>query len=283
LENIEFAWYIPQTTKLVGSFWGSDVMRKSGIENTFYLEKLLDRVDLFTSNSLEMREMILSKLGRHYFPKFRLTLYSLLYRLYAEIDNTKDISAVRHNFITSLGMDPNKKTLVVGHNGSRYNNHVPVLQVLKESDLIDLKDYNVILPITYFPDGPSYKSEIIEAVQDIPNHCVLENLLFGKDLAALRLSTDFLIHALQSDAMSATLIESIYAGAIPIVGSWLPYGNFERYGIPLIKVDDFSEIPDKIVSHTYKHSQVTKDNINKHLRSEHVLDNWIDMYKSLFV
>ena len=268
---------------MVGSFWGSDVMRKSGIENSFYLEKLLDRVDLFTSNSLEMREIILSKFGRNYFPKFRLALYSLLYKLYTEIDSTKNVAEVRRNFLTSLGMNPDKKTLVVGHNGSKYNNHLPVLKALKESEIIDLNDFNIILPITYFPDGPDYKSEVEAGVRDIPNCSVLTNLLFGKELAALRLSTDFLIHALQSDAMSATLIESIYAGAVPIVGSWLPYGNFDRFGIPLIKVDDFSEIPQKIVAPDYKPSQQIRDNINKFLRAEHVLDNWIDIYKSLFI
>jgi hypothetical protein len=202
--------------------------------------------------------------------------------LYAEIDNTKDAATVRREFTADLGLDPDKKNLVVGHNGSKYNNHVPVLKVLKESGIIDLNDYNVILPITYFPDAPEYKSEVFEALKDVPNQCVLENLLFGKELAALRLSTDFLIHTLQSDAMSATLIESIYAGATPIVGSWLPYGNFDRFKIPLVRVDDFSEIPKKIVSSEYKVSQQTRDNINTFLRAEHVLDNWIDIYKSMF-
>jgi glycosyltransferase involved in cell wall biosynthesis len=280
-ENIDFVWYISNSTKLIGTFWGSDLMRKSGMEDSFYLKKFHDHTSVFTAPSLEMREITLSKFGRVYYPKFKEIRFPLLDHLFTEIDNTKDVAGVRFNFLTSLGLDPNKKNIVVSHNGSRFNNHLPILKALKESDLIDLESYNIILPIGYFPDGTDYKSEIEGAVKDIPNCRLLENLYFGKDLAALRLVTDYLIHAPQSDALGATLVESIFAGAIPIVGSWLPYGNYDRFKIPLVRVDDFFEIPEKILAPEYIHTQQTKDNINKHLRSEHVLDQWIDIYKSL--
>lgn len=279
-EYLSFVWYVPHNVRVIGTFWGSDLMRKSGMMNYFYLKNFLDRSTLYTAPSLELREIILSKFGRDYYPKFREIRFPMLDSLFDTIDRAEDVVSVRRRFISGLGMDPDKKNLVVGHNGSRFNNHLYILKALKKSALIDLKEYNVFIPVAYFPDGPEYKREILAAIDGIPNVCLIEKLLFGDEFAALRLSTDFFLHLPQSDAMSATLIESIYAGAVPIVGSWLPYGNFDRFGLPLVRVDDFSEIPEKILDHQYKYSRQIRDNINRFLRSENVLDQWIEIYNS---
>ena len=71
---------------------------------------------------------------------------------------------------------------------------------------------------------------------------LITHYLDWADLAAFRIATDILVHLPISDALSATVLEVIYGGNCVITGLWLPYGPFRRALLPLVTVEDFSEI-----------------------------------------
>jgi hypothetical protein len=280
LKNIKYAWYIPSTTKVICTFWGSDVLRTSGVENQFYIAKLLKRADTITSQSLEMREFILAKYGRIFKDKFKKAMFALPDTVFRIIDQNLDKSEARIQFCNKVGIPVDKKIIVIGHNGSKYNNHIEIFKSLLNSKEFDLFDYNILFPFTYMPDGPKLKTELALLIDNYSNCVILENYMSWQELAELRMSTDFYIHAPQSDAMSGALTEMIYAGAVPIVGSWLPYQNYDRFGIELLRVDNFKEIPGVILKENMPQTEVRKI-INNHLRGSAITDNWIEIYNSL--
>jgi hypothetical protein len=280
LNNIKYAWYIPSTIKVICTFWGSDVLRTSGVENQFYLAKLLKRADTITSQSLEMREFILAKYGRIFKDKFKKAMFALPDNVFKNIDQILDKNEARIKFCKKSGIPIDKKTLVIGHNGSKFNNHIEIFESLLDSKEFDISNYTILFPFTYMPDGPKLKNELALLIENYPNCFILENYMSWQELAEFRISTDYYIHAPQSDAMSGALTEMIYAGAVPIVGSWLPYQNYDRLGIELLRIDEFDEIPDLILRHNSRKNDF-KEIINNHLRGLAITNNWIGIYNSL--
>lgn len=280
LNNIKYAWYIPSTTKVICTFWGSDVLRTSGVENQFYIAKLLKRADTITSQSLEMREFILAKYGRIFRDKFKKAMFALPDTVFEIIDSNLDIKKVRVKFCKKLGLSIDKKTIVIGHNGSKFNNHIEIFESLLYSKDFDVSNYNILFPFTYLPDGPKTKTELASIVDNHSNCFILEEYMSWQELGEFRMSTDFYIHTPQSDAMSGALTEMIYAGAVPIVGSWLPYHNYDRFGIELLRIDNFKEIPDVILKDNAPQNDARKI-INNHLRGPAITNNWIKIYSSL--
>jgi hypothetical protein len=53
---------------------------------------------------------------------------------------------------------------------------------------------------------------------------------------------DVLIYMPESDALSASALETIYAGNILVAGAWLPYGPFRRLGLPFVEVEEYDQL-----------------------------------------
>ena len=65
-------------------------------------------------------------------------------------------------------------------------------------------------------------------------YVVLDDYFLDDDLALLRLATDIFLHMPESDALSAALTETAYAGGVTITGDWLPYSPFKKAGMHLL-------------------------------------------------
>jgi hypothetical protein len=69
--------------------------------------------------------------------------------------------------------------------------------------------------------------------------------LSENELADLRLMSDIALNIQITDAFSSSLVEHIYAGSTLVVGKWLPYSVFSKYGIRYIAIEE-SEISNTI-------------------------------------
>ena len=74
---------------------------------------------------------------------------------------------------------------------------------------------------------------------------LLEEFMNPDEIAKLRLVTDIMIHAPISDALSATMLEVLYAGNKVIAGGWLPFGILSRNQIVYHAFNDFEELLDR--------------------------------------
>ena len=119
---------LPPTAQTVLSVWGSDLMRIAGTSD--YVDQLAacNRADVITVTSVEIREILLSKFGRHLAPKVRLALLGVT--LLDEVDQCRGQRAA---FLESCGLPEDCITVCVGNNANRGNQHVEVLQQLARS------------------------------------------------------------------------------------------------------------------------------------------------------
>ncbi|OHX65563.1 glycosyltransferase [Flammeovirga pacifica] len=238
---------LPLETKLILTFWGSDLLR-SGLQNDILLiRKALDRADVITVQNREMKEHILVKYGRGYEAKIKEGLFIIDPVIFKTIDKITHIKGKLDNFKKTLGITNGEKIVVIGHNANENNNH---LKILEQFDIQYILRQNIklVLPFTYGnPNKTEYKNKILIANPKIANQIhFIENFLSTEELGCLRVLTSVFIQMPISDAMSAAVLESFYTSTKIIAGCWLPYGKFRRLGLNYIEIDHFELLKDKL-------------------------------------
>ena len=103
----------------------------------------------------------------------------------------------------------------------------------------------------------------------------------------MKLVSDVCVQMPKYDALSASVLEAIYAVSITICGSWLPYGNFRRNGIQFYEAEDFQGLTDrltKVLRDMDSNVNSMKDNYTRieegFLRDTDV-HKWIKIYNEL--
>jgi hypothetical protein len=229
---------LPAPAKIVLSIWGSDLLRSAG--PSAYVDQLAacNRADLITVTSLEIREILLAKFGRHLAPKVRLALLGV--PLLDEVDRCRGQRAA---FLESVGLHEDGVSICIGHNASRGNQHVEVLRQLARLEPHQADRVRVILPLGYRPHE-TYVVELRAVAARLPIRCVfLERRLSDQEVGLLRCGSDIMIHVPISDAFSAAMLESLYAGSVLVTGAWLPYSRLRAASVHLHELYGFDDLP----------------------------------------
>jgi hypothetical protein len=241
-------WMVPAGKKIICSFWGSDLLRTADNFNHFVVAKALQRANVITVQSVELREIVLAKYGRELKGKIRLAQFALSQDTFSAIDEVRGNKALANGFCLANNIVYNKQKIVIGHNASDYNNHIQVIEALAQ---VKSKDkLFVIVPFAYGiaqNERQTYRLSIESALKKaaLPG-VILDNYLTGQQLALLRSITDILIHMPESDALSAALTETAYAGGLILTGSWLPYSPFKNAGMQLWYASAFADVAAQI-------------------------------------
>jgi hypothetical protein len=115
---------------------------------------------------------------------------------------------------------------------------------------------------------------------------ILDSHLSDKEVAALRIASDIMISVPSSDQMTASMLETLYAGGIVITGEWLPYDLLDENKIAYIRIKRHEELTRKIESlilslvngenplETTQNKQIIKELF----KWEVVLQDWINIY-----
>jgi hypothetical protein len=107
------------------------------------------------------------------------------------------------------------------------------------------------------------------------------------ELAAFRCATDLMIHLPASDALSGTVLEVLYAGNPVITAGWLPYSPYRRARLPLLTVDDFSELPGLLAGIWKRRdalkaeAEASRPRIREHFFPHATLPGWVRLYQTL--
>ncbi len=140
-------WMVPAGKKIICSFWGSDLLRTADNFNHFVVAKALQRADVITVQSVELREIVLAKYGRQLKGKIRLAQFALSQHTFSAIDEVSGNKALAKGFCLANNIDYDKVKTVIGHNASNYNNHIKIIEALA---LVKSKDkLFVIIPFAY--------------------------------------------------------------------------------------------------------------------------------------
>jgi glycosyltransferase involved in cell wall biosynthesis len=278
---------VPPSARILCSFWGSDLMRASGRYEYLHQSRALERADAITLQSPEMREILLSKFGRHLQPKVHCARFSLHEPYYEMIDHIRQQSVPPTTLRQELGVSDDRWLVVVGHNGNPSNNHLEIIAALAGMTAADKSPAVWVFPMSYTASEPHTRAVELAARSAGLDFRILSRYLAWPELAAFRCATDLLIHLPASDALSGTVLEVLYAGSPVITAGWLPYSPYRQAALPLLNVDDFSELPG-LLSGLWKRRDVLKaeaeasrPRIRKHFFPEATVPDWVRLYQKL--
>ena len=240
--NLKYIHHFPKDKKVICSFWGSDLMRETGVANVFYVKKALDRANVITIQNVELAEMLYCKYGRELQNKTKIIQFTIHTKIYDFIDLLRNNTERIENFKTNYNIPHDKIVITVSHNAFAANNHFNILEVLEELSSQLKSMIVVVLPLGYGRND-EYIHRLERYKESSKIELVLLHQFFGpKETAFLRLCTDLMIQMPISDALSGAMTEVLYAGNHVIVGAWLPYGLLRRNGINYTEIEKYNEL-----------------------------------------
>jgi hypothetical protein len=282
-ENIEWFYFIPENQKAIASFWGSDLFRLTGASNVFYISKALKKVKLITVQTIEMREVLCAKYGRHLFEKIKNLRFTIDTRIFQAINSYKFDDEALLEFKEKLKLPLDKTIVALGHNGFEENNQLKMIESLHKLPK-EIKDKIIFTIHLGYGVNEHFRIRLKEIIakDKESNYCVIDYLLEDHEIAKLRIITNILIQAPISDALSAAMTEVLYAGNQVIAGAWLPYGILRRNGVKFEELESFSDLPNQLVQSLDKihlDSTPNKLAIESFLFPNTTTKEWISLFK----
>lgn len=286
-ENLVLLHLLPKDTSIVLSFWGSDLMRKAGVFNYYFVQKALNRCDRITIQTNELKESLLSKFGRSLNKKVDLVKFPPDQEVYSLITEfTSDRLSTRKTFAEVYNLDIGKKWLVLGHNGHKANQHIGILDALSRLDSLT-DDFELIIPFGY-GGNDRYKANLLESIKGsgVKKLHFIEEFLGPEANAKLKASSDIYIHLPVSDALSATMTEFLYAGCQVITGDWLPYSTLRNWGMQYFSISSLDQLKNMLVkvSELTVNDQTVQNNkliIEKFLFQVPAAKSWLNVYAEI--
>lgn len=273
---------VPKDKKIVCSFWGSDLLRTHDILNFYFVKKALNRANVITCQSQELKEIILSKFGRNLTDKIQIALFPTYEKIYDFMDlNYNNIEAI-NVFKTNFSYSNDKINVLIGHSGSRANNHLKIINSL--AHLKNKSKIHLIINLNYAiteDEKTIYKKELNDALKKLNcSYVILEKFFVNEELAISRLASDIFIHTPISDALSGTMLELLYASNSVITGSWLPYKTYRKAKLNYHEIFDFLELSEKldsIIDNFSEEKEIASKNkpfIKNYFSNDHIIKNW---------
>jgi glycosyltransferase involved in cell wall biosynthesis len=287
-EHLRYIHFLPKNTNIICSFWGSDLMRITGVSNVYYVSKALRKATKITIQSEELAQILLFKYGREFESKIVINQFTINTDIYHHIDrllpNTEAINA----FKTKHSIPTDKIIIAVSHNAFSANNHFKILDSLASLEPKYKDQCSFILPLGYGGNE--------QYINEIKTYCdqhselqtqILTDFFDPENTALLRLSTDLMIQMPISDALSGAMTEVLYTGNTVISASWLPYGVLKNNQLPLIEAFNFEQLPRLVADFCAHRQEVKKTNQNNATKIKSFLfpdttsKQWISLFNSM--
>ncbi len=275
-------WLLPADAKVVLSVWGSDLLDRAGALE--YADQLAacERANIITVSSIEIREVLLAKFGRHLLPKVRFALLGV--SLLDEIDRWDN----RNAFLESSGLPFDRVTICIGNNATPNNRHLDVIHRLSRLPDRHRSQIALLVPLSYRAADPTYKKSLETALERAAfPYRIFEHALSDAEVAMFRRATDILIHVPTCDAFSAAMLETLYAGGLLITGAWLPYSELRRMQISFDQIhalDDLTTAVTSVLDNLDAKRRAATDNPRRVRSLVHPVQTarkWAEIYQEL--
>lgn len=213
----------------VVSCWGSDVLRNADYTDFLVQKTLLQRAAVITITGPEFKEIFLAKFGRDLEPKIQSTYFNPgVEALRSHLRPASDIAAAGKS---------RPFRVCLGHNGFEGGNHIELLSGFGHLDPAVKARLELTIPMTY-GGSAAYRDRVRTAAA--ATGCtfrILDVFMSDEDVMRLRSETDILIFAPVSDALAATVTQSLACGAALVSGAWLPYRGRASAGFSFTEIE----------------------------------------------
>ena len=222
------------------TYWGSDLFRNklASRDNAQLLQKA--KAITFMSDSLY------NHFRNIYGTKYDNKLHTIDFGVscYDNIEKIQKDKNYRNKCKSFYELPFNRIVIAMGYNGSPGQQH---LEMLKSFGMLPKQiQEKCCLVIQYSyrktKDNDYYRT-IREKLDEL--HCewkIIDHFLNDEEVSRLRCATDIFIHAQLTDALSASMLEYLYAGALVLNGKWLDYEALAKNHIFYLTFTNFEEL-----------------------------------------
>lgn len=247
-QRLKLLHYLPKGSKIVCSFWGSDLYRNQKDYNIFYVRHALKKATSITIQTPEMAEDLYKLYGKDLKKKVKFAKFAIQRDIYKLIDIYRMDKNSLDKFKAELNIPNNNVIVTIGYNANKYFRHIEILNIIKHLDSEITKEVTLILPLTYSRDDNKYLEDLYERIKSMRlNIICINSFMTHEEIAKLRLITDIQIQLPTSDALSGSVTEVLYAGNTVLAGSWLPYGIYKRNNISILTIDYMSDLEEELI------------------------------------
>lgn len=236
--------YIPDNKVKLISIWGSDLFQTAGVKNYSDQLEAFEKADFIIINTIEKREIFLSKFGRHFLDKIRIANFGLPDCKFERMDKYKNPDTVI-KFRKKYGIEGEKYLIGIGYNASSKQRHIEIIKTLNKLESRYKEKIQVFIPMTYglqFESG-DYFSKVKAACRDAGLDAVIfDKYMTEEEYFEYNTACDIKLNLRETDSMNAAMLESIYAGNIMVNGAWHPYGKLRRLGIYFKDIESIDEL-----------------------------------------
>jgi hypothetical protein len=282
--SYQYLPYIQTKQKVILTFWGSDLMQTAGVQLYSNQLRLIKRADVIVIQSIEMREIFLSKYGRNFKNKIRINYFGLdddKFNLLHLIQNTP---AKLADFSEKYKMPIDKKKVLIGYSGAKGQQHLAILAELEKQTTDFSEKLHLLIPMTYGNNDQEYYLKIEQKINSLTYSSThFTSYMSDEEVACLYNIADVFINVRETDAFNGSMVECLYLDKIGIIGSWLPYKMLKKNKISYIEVDEINQINDVL-------SSILDGNINFDSNKEKIYEfasnnktigKWCEIYQEL--
>lgn len=265
-----------KNTKIVCSYWGSDILRADK-EELERVKKLLKNISYISGDS-KVTEAKFNEL----YPTFK---YNLIY--YGDSICDEIIKLNNDNYKEEFNLDKEKKSIAVGYNARMAQQHIKVLEEIVKLPKEIKNKVQFVFQINYCIDDLVYLDNLkLQLSKSDIDYVLIDYYMDDKQVAKLRKSVDIFINSQTTDAFCNTVKEYFLLGKIVINPEWLKYEEIKDWNLKIIEYKKFSELP-IIISNIIKNYKTEDFKINSKIMTNKVSwidckNKWDEIYKELF-
>jgi len=282
--SLDFGLYLLylKHPKLIISFWGSDLFRKTSIPELFFKKKVLDQAASITVATSDMKYHVMTKFSLNFRDKIHRLKFinNNSYFQYIENVNSQYITERKSELFPGIN---EKKIIAFGHSGFKEDNYNDFLNSLESLAKETKSKYHILFCLTYGSDKETLIKDVKSKMDILGiDYTIVDTYVSLETLADYHCCVDAFLFMPQSDAFSGYLTECFYHNIPVFVGAWLPYKEFTRMGLKYHEINDFNEIPnvlknmDKYFENDYSQN---KSIIKKYFIDSDDSYNWSKLYK----
>ncbi len=231
------------TERCILNVGGSDFYRSSDTTRK-YLHRLMIIADTINVQSINVKNDFLKV-----FPEFSLNTVVNNYGLevidYIPEPKDREIPKIMEDF----ALPTDRIIITCGHNAGEAHQHRDIIKALSQLEDRIKEQICAVFPMTYPTGKDAYVSEINSYLnQSGLSYQIITEYMDTYRMAEYAQVSDIMIHVQTTDQLSSTMLEEMYAGAIVIAGSWLPYQWLRDRGLYFISIDSIEEVTDVVKS-----------------------------------
>ena len=235
-------------TKLLATFWGSDISVRDD-RTVKRLDFLLKGFDEIIATAARTEYVARGKLSAKNVAK--LCTIGLGLESLDTIHTLKKSGADRDQIRETMGIPTDAVTVAVGYNARPMQQHLPVLNALGTLPPEIKEKLFIMLPMTYLREGNEAYIDQVRSTCEAQGfrYREFDRFMVDPENSYLRMSADIYINAQESDALSGSVLEFMYSGAVMLNGEWLNYPGLREQGLVFYEFDEFSHLPDMITDY----------------------------------